>query len=134
MKFGEKLLVGLARTWRSTWGRRPWRLERRGRKELTRLGFSSSSLSIAKSGYPVESRQRRAVSRSAGTRPVAPGIVPGHPVRRPVNARPVPKSCSGQGSGAAPLHAPGWPVHRPVPPGISRKSRRKPPPPLTRLH
>jgi hypothetical protein len=42
-------------------------------------------------------------------------------VRQPVHARPVPESYSGQGSGAALVHASGWPVHRPAAPGISRK-------------
>jgi hypothetical protein len=99
-------------------------LERRGRKELTRLGFPSSPLFIARSGYSVESRRRRAVSRPTGTGPVAPSVVLGCPV----DAGPIPESCSGQGSGAAPVHAQGWPVHRPVPSGKPRKTHRKPPP------
>jgi hypothetical protein len=57
------------------------------------------------------------VSRPTGSGPV---VVPGHPV----HAGPVPESCSGQGSGAAPVHAPG----RLVPPGNSRKTHRKVPP------
>jgi hypothetical protein len=50
----------------------------------------------------------------------------GCPVRQPVHAGPVPESCSGQGSGAAPVQAPGWPVHRPAAPGISRKTVQDP--------
>jgi hypothetical protein len=66
------------------------------------------------------------VSRPSGGKPVAPGAVPGCPVRQPVHAGPVPESCSGQGSGVAPVHAPGWPVHRLVAPGISRKTVQRP--------
>jgi hypothetical protein len=43
---------------------------------------------------------------------------------QPVRAGPVPESCSGQGSGVDPVQAPGWPVHRPAAPDISRKADR----------
>jgi hypothetical protein len=66
------------------------------------------------------------VSRPSGWQPVAPGAVPGCPVRQPVHAGPVPESCSGQGSSAAPVHALGWPVHRAAAPGISRKTAQDP--------
>jgi hypothetical protein len=66
------------------------------------------------------------VSQPFGWWPVASGAVSGCPVRQPVHARPVPESCSGQGSGAAPVHASGWPVHRPAAPGISRKTAQDP--------
>jgi hypothetical protein len=67
------------------------------------------------------------VSRSFGWQPVAPGAVLGCPVRQPVHTGPIPESCSGQGSGAAPVHALGWPVHRPAAPGIFRKIDQDPP-------
>jgi hypothetical protein len=79
------------------------------------------------SEIPVESRRHRAVSRPPGLKPVAPGSVPGCPVRQPVHNGPVPESCSGQDSGAAPVRAPGGPVHRPAAPEISRKTNQVPP-------
>jgi hypothetical protein len=93
-----------------------------GGKKMVWLGFHPNSPFYTRSGNPVESRRRRAVWQPAGWRPVSPGAVPDHPVRQPVRTGPVPESGSGKDSGAEPVQALGWPVHRPAAPDISRKN------------
>jgi hypothetical protein len=86
-------------------------------KEIAEIRVPLILLFIPRSGIPIESLRHRAMSRPTGRT----GRCAGLPGEAAGARRACTESYFGQGSGVAPIHALGYPVHRLVPSGTSRK-------------